>query len=60
MVEYKCNRCHKIFNRKSNYQYHIDRKNKCPVIENNIPKYPKTVLTPQLDLNKYPKISRNL
>lgn len=29
MVEYKCDRCHKTFNKKSNYNYHINRKFKC-------------------------------
>jgi len=29
MVLYKCNRCNKEFNRKSNYNYHINRKKPC-------------------------------
>jgi DNA-directed RNA polymerase subunit RPC12/RpoP len=29
MVEYKCKNCDKIFNKKSNYKSHINRKNKC-------------------------------
>jgi len=29
MIEYKCNRCNKIFNKKSNYQSHINRKYPC-------------------------------
>ena len=29
MVEYKCNRCSKLFNKKYDYNYHINRKFKC-------------------------------
>ena len=29
MVEYKCNKCNKIFGRKSHYDYHINRKTPC-------------------------------
>ena len=35
MVEYKCNRCQKIFNKKSNYKYHINRKNPCKINSHN-------------------------
>lgn len=29
MVEYKCNKCNKTFDRKSNYETHINRKKPC-------------------------------
>ena len=29
MVEYKCDRCHKLFDKKHNYDVHINRKNLC-------------------------------
>ena len=32
MVNYKCDRCHKLFKTKQNYDKHIDRKFKCPII----------------------------
>jgi len=38
MVEYKCNKCNKIFRRKSHYDYHINRKTPCKndkMTENN-------------------------
>jgi len=44
MVNYKCERCNKVFNRKCNYDYHISRKYKCKIdatnknAENNLPK----------------------
>ena len=31
MVSYKCHRCNKVFNRKSNYEYHVNRKNPCKI-----------------------------
>ena len=33
MVEYECKRCKKIFDRKSNYDSHINRKIKCVIIK---------------------------
>jgi DNA-directed RNA polymerase subunit RPC12/RpoP len=37
MVSYTCTRCRKTFNKKSNYEYHANRKNKCEAIcESNI------------------------
>lgn len=33
MVEFKCNRCHKIFKRKDYLQKHIERKYPCKVVE---------------------------
>jgi len=36
MVLYKCEKCNKEFNQKSNYLKHINRKNPCILIENNI------------------------
>ena len=35
MVKYKCNRCNKTFNRKSNYIYHINRKRPCKLVSQN-------------------------
>lgn len=32
MVIYECERCHKIFNKKSNYNAHMNRKNPCKII----------------------------
>ncbi len=29
MITYKCNRCDKLFNRKTDYTRHLNRKNKC-------------------------------
>ena len=53
MVNYVCPRCNKNFNRKSSYDVHMNRKNKCDVIkidnsEKNTNKY-------SLDTKKYPK-----
>ena len=31
-MKYTCNNCEKIFNKKSNYDAHINRKNKCKPI----------------------------
>lgn len=31
MVEYKCNRCNKTFNKKQNYDVHVNRKYKCTI-----------------------------
>ena len=36
MVLYNCEKCNKEFNQKSNYLKHINRKNPCILIENNI------------------------
>jgi DNA-directed RNA polymerase subunit RPC12/RpoP len=36
MVSYKCEKCNKEFNQKSNYLKHIHRKNPCIIIDNNI------------------------
>ena len=36
MVLYKCEKCNKEFNQKSNYLKHINRKNPCILIDNNI------------------------
>jgi hypothetical protein len=36
MVEYKCFDCNKIFNKKSNYMAHINKKNKCSEKYDNI------------------------
>jgi DNA-directed RNA polymerase subunit RPC12/RpoP len=36
MVSYKCEKCNKEFNQKSNYLKHINRKNSCILIDNNI------------------------
>jgi len=33
MIEFKCNRCHKIFKRKDYLQKHIERKYPCKVVE---------------------------
>lgn len=33
MVEYTCERCLCVFNKKSNYQSHLNRKNKCKQVE---------------------------
>ncbi len=33
MVEFKCNRCHKIFKRKDYLQKHMGRKYPCKVVE---------------------------
>jgi len=35
MVEYICSRCNKIFNKKSNYIAHIDRKYKCDLVKDD-------------------------
>lgn len=32
MVEYECHRCHKVFNRKSSYEYHV-KKRKTPCVK---------------------------
>jgi len=37
MSEYFCERCHKIFNRKSHLDQHLKRKNICKIIPNIIP-----------------------
>jgi hypothetical protein len=39
MVQYKCKNCKKIFNKKSNYENHINRKNPCQFSE-KAPKLP--------------------
>lgn len=31
MVKYECPRCKKVFDKKFNYQAHIDRKNPCKI-----------------------------
>jgi uncharacterized C2H2 Zn-finger protein len=36
MVSYKCEKCNKEFNQKSNYIKHINRKNTCISVDNNI------------------------
>ncbi len=41
MVQYKCNICNKIFDRKSNYNNHTNRKNKC--ILKVSPEYPTNI-----------------
>jgi hypothetical protein len=33
MVEYKCDKCEKTFDKKSHYDYHINRKNPCDKVE---------------------------
>jgi len=35
MVEYKCDRCGKIYNHKNNFRKHLNRKYPCIPIENN-------------------------
>ena len=35
MVIYHCENCNKEFNRKSNYERHINRKNPCKKVEKN-------------------------
>ena len=57
MVEYKCDKCNKIFNKKSNFTKHINRKNKCKSKEivniQNIPENTQNI--PEI----YPKLSDN-
>jgi regulator of replication initiation timing len=36
MVEYECKRCKKIFDKKSNYEKHINRKTKCEIVKRQI------------------------
>ena len=36
MVEYKCDRCHYIINKKSSFKSHLQRKNPCRAIHSNI------------------------
>jgi len=36
MVEYKCDRCHYIINKKSSFKSHLQRKNPCRTIHSNI------------------------
>jgi len=54
MIEFKCNRCHKIFKRKDYLQKHIERKYPCKVveIENNKNVNPDMVI--QTLSNSYP------
>jgi len=33
MVEYECKRCKKLFDQKSNYNRHINRKTKCEIVK---------------------------
>ena len=41
MPEFKCNRCHRSFNRKYNLERHENKKKQCEEIEpNSIPNYP--------------------
>ena len=37
MVEYKCDKCHKSFNRKSNFDYHMNKKFPCRINEPDEP-----------------------
>lgn len=50
MVEYKCEKCNKIFNHKGNYIYHIQRKNSCTQVLENMPT--AEVITPQTVIKK--------
>ena len=36
MVEYKCDRCHYIINKKSSFKSHLQRKNPCRTIHSDI------------------------
>ena len=38
MVEYKCDKCDKCFSKKSNFTYHINRKNPCILAQKDIAK----------------------
>ena len=53
MVEYKCDRCHKSFNKKHNYDVHINRKYQCGSISQSEPKDSQ-------DLAKLVKIKNNI
>jgi len=33
MVEHECKRCKRVFNKKSTYDSHLNKKNKCPIIK---------------------------
>ena len=46
---YKCSRCKKEFDRKSNYEYHINKKYKC--------KYQGNSKTPKNITHKYPIVT---
>ncbi|AYV75520.1 MAG: hypothetical protein Terrestrivirus2_28 [Terrestrivirus sp.] len=49
MVEYKCNKCHKIFTKKYNYEHHLTRKFSCTAVPNDTSKIPDNLINKKSD-----------
>jgi len=51
MVEYKCNKCHKIFTKKYNYEHHLIRKFSCTTAPINTECVPDDLINKKNELN---------